>query len=87
MPVATGELYEQFHVNSNEDYRRYNIAAPDGNGGVYVCWNFLQSIGSYQYYGVAVQHLHADGSRVFGDAGTIVGQPDGSAEWQSSVIV
>lgn len=75
VPVANGTKDEQFNIPQNADYRRYSYAAPDGNGGLYVCWNYTVQVGSYAFYGVAVQHLRADGSQVFGPDGKGIGVP------------
>ncbi|MBS1601512.1 MAG: hypothetical protein JST42_02505, partial [Bacteroidetes bacterium] len=75
VPVATGANDEMFRSSQNVDYRRYSYAAPDGVGGLYVCWNYNAVISPYTYWGVSVQHLHADGSRVWGDEGKGVGVP------------
>lgn len=70
VPVATSSIDERITWAQNLDYRKYSYAAPDGMGGVYICWTT-----DFQSYSqVAVQHLHSDGSRVFGDGGTIVGK-------------
>jgi hypothetical protein len=77
VPVAISANDEFFHDAQNFDWRKYSLAAPDGSGGLYVCWNYLVLSGSSNSNGVAAQHLHADGARVFGDAGAIIAAPSG----------
>lgn len=72
VPVANSTNDEFWQSESFGNYRRYSLAAPDGSGGVYVCWNYLLQTGNANVYGVAVQHLHADGSKVFGETGAII---------------
>src|SRR5882757_3324035 len=75
VPVASGANEEFFHDAQNFDWRKYSLAAPDGSGGLYVCWNYLVLSGNYNSNGVATQHLRPDGTRVFGDAGAIIAAP------------
>jgi len=75
VPVASSANEEFFRDLQNFDWRKYSLAAPDGSGGLYVCWNYLVLSGNSNSNGVAAQHLHADGSRVFGDAGAIIAPP------------
>jgi len=75
VPVATSANEEFFHDAQNFDWRKYSLATSDGSGGLYVCWNYLVLSGNSNSNGVAAQHLHADGSRVFGDAGAILAPP------------
>ena len=75
VPVASSANEEFFHDSQNFDWRKYSLAAPDGSGGLYVSWNYLVLSGNSNGNGVAVQHLHPDGSRVFGDAGAILAPP------------
>ena len=75
VPVASSANEEIFNDAQNFDWRKYSLAAPDGSGGLYVCWNYFVLTGNSNASGVAAQHLHADGSRVFGDAGAIMAAP------------
>jgi hypothetical protein len=75
VPVASSANEEIFHDAQNFDWRKYSFAAPDGSGGLYVSWNYFVLTGNSNANGVAVQHLHPDGSRVFGDAGAILASP------------
>ena len=75
VPVASSPNEEIFNDAQNFDWRKYSLAASDGSGGLYVCWNYFVLTGNSNASGVAVQHLHADGSRVFGDGGAIMAAP------------
>ena len=54
VPVASSANDEFWQSESFGNYRQYPLAAPDGSGGLYVCWNYLLQAGSSNGYGVAV---------------------------------
>ncbi|HMI59766.1 MAG TPA: hypothetical protein VK518_02630, partial [Puia sp.] len=58
VPVASSANEEFFRDLQNFDWRKYSLAAPDGSGGLYVCWNYLVLSGNSNSNGVAAQHLH-----------------------------
>src|SRR5882757_9939962 len=69
VPVATGTDNQQYSSISNGtvnyvNYLNASHAASDGAGGFYIAWEPYRS-----YYGVYVQHIKSDGSRVFADDG------------------
>ncbi|RYF45768.1 MAG: hypothetical protein EOO39_50735, partial [Cytophagaceae bacterium] len=74
VPVATGSATDQQYSNvsngssSYTNYQSVSHAASDGSGGFYITWQgYLGSpIGSY---GVYLQHIRSDGSRVFAPEG------------------
>jgi hypothetical protein len=87
VPVANSANDEFWQSESFGNYRRYSLAAPDGSGGLYVCWNYLVQTGnSSNNYGVAAQHLHADGTQVFGDGGFNIAAP-GSDQYGNPQMV
>ncbi len=79
MPVTTG-VNNQFYVySSNQDYRNRSFAATDSTGGFYICYTD-DSVNNYSWPRATVQHVHSDGSAVFGGAGYVAGRvpADGS---------
>jgi hypothetical protein len=81
VPVASSTNEEIFNDAQNFDWRKYSLAAPDGSGGLYVCWNYFVLTGNVNASGVAAQHLHADGSRAFGDGGAIIASAVSSQQY------
>jgi hypothetical protein len=74
VPVATGDAPDQQYSNIGNgvvnyvNYQSVSHAASDGNGGFYITWQvYLAS--PISGYGVFVQHIRSDGSRVFASDG------------------
>ena len=74
VPVATGDAPDQQYSNISNgvvnyyNYQNVSHAASDGNGGFYITWQiYLAS--PISSYGVFVQHVRSDGSRVFASDG------------------
>ena len=83
VPVATGAATDQQYSsvsNGTTGYANYQAvshAATDGNGGFYITWQgYLGAVGSY---GVYLQHVRADGTRVFAPEGYGLALPSTSS--------
>ena len=84
VPVATGTAPDQQYSNvsngtaSYTNYKTVSHAASDGNGGFYLTWQaYLNApIGSY---GVYLQHIRSDGSRVFANEGHPLAVPSANS--------
>ena len=64
VPVANGTEREHFTFSSNEDYRNRTYAATDSAGGFYLAYA-SDSISSYVFERVVVQHVRSTGTNVF----------------------
>ena len=64
VPVANGPLREHFTFSSNQDYRNRTYAATDSAGGFYIGY-VSDSISSYVFERVTVQHVRSTGTNVF----------------------
>jgi hypothetical protein len=82
IPVAAGPLDERIEIPQNIDYRSYSSACIDGDGGFYIAWTYMTQIGSYNYYGVAAQHIRSNGAMVFPADGYKVATPNGTTNTQ-----
>ncbi|MEO5563685.1 MAG: hypothetical protein ABIR18_09630, partial [Chitinophagaceae bacterium] len=71
--VVNGPNEQHFTYASNEDYRNRSVAATDSAGGFYITYTD-DSIATYYWGRICVQHLKNDGSAVFSNAGYIVAQ-------------
>ena len=85
VPVATGDAPDQQYsyisngVVNYYNYQSVSHAASDGNGGFYITWQiYLAS--PISNYGVYVQHVRSDGSRVFADDGYGLAIPANSTQ-------
>ena len=85
VPVATGDAPDQQYSNISNgtvnyiNYHSVSHAASDGNGGFYIAWQiYLAS--PVSNYGVFVQHVRSDGSRVFASDGYGLAIPTGSTQ-------
>ena len=83
--VATGDAPDQQYSNISNgvvnyiNYQSVSHAASDGNGGFYITWQvYLAS--PISNYGVFVQHVRSDGSRVFASDGYGLAIPTGSTQ-------
>jgi len=70
-PVTTGPNAQYYNFSSNEDYRNRSFAATDSAGGFYVCY-VDDSVNTYSWPRIAVQHMRSNGTAVFGGPGYIV---------------
>lgn len=68
IPVSTGTNSQHFTYASNNDYRNYSIAATDSAGGIYIGY-VDDSVSTYVWERLMVQHILSDGKTVFSDAG------------------
>jgi hypothetical protein len=73
VPVSNGPNAQHFTFSSNQDYRSRSYAATDSAGGFYIGYGD-DSISTYYWTRVAVQHMLGNGSAVFPGAGFIVAQ-------------
>jgi len=71
VPVATGPNTRHFYTSTNGDYRNNSFAATDSSGGFYIGY-LDDSIATYQWERVTVQHMRSDGSAVFPGAGCVL---------------
>lgn len=85
VPVATGNAPDQQYSNISNgvvnyvNYQSVSHAASDGNGGFYITWQvYLAS--PISGYGVFVQHVRKNGSRVFAGDGYGLAVPTGSTQ-------
>lgn len=85
VPVATGEAPDQQYFNVTNgtvnypNYQSVSHAASDGNGGFYITWQgYLNS--PISSYGVYLQHIRSDGSRVFAAEGYGLALPASSSQ-------
>jgi hypothetical protein len=79
VPVANGPNEQHFTYSSNEDYRNLPVAATDSAGGFYLTY-IDDSIATYNWQRICVQHLKNDGNLVFPGAGYIIAQtPSGQS--------
>lgn len=69
-PVTTGPYAQYYKYGGSQDYRNRSYAATDSAGGFYICY-IDDSIATYSWPRIAVQHMRSDGSAVFGGAGYI----------------
>ncbi len=74
IPVSIGTNNQHFAWSSNQDYRNRKVAATDSAGGFYLTY-LDDSIATYAWYRVCVQHIKSDGSLTFPGAGAIIAQP------------
>jgi len=70
-PVVNGPNDQHFTWSSNEDYRSRPLAATDSAGGFYMAYTD-DSIATYDWQRMCVQHMRSNGTAVFPDAGYIV---------------
>lgn len=85
VPVATGDAPDQQYSNISNgvvnyiNYHSVSHAASDGNGGFYITWQvYLAS--PISNYGVFIQHVRSDGSRVFASDGYGLAIPTSSTQ-------
>lgn len=85
VPVVTGDAPDQQYSNISNgasgytNYQSVPHAACDGNGGFYITWQvYLAS--PISGYGVFVQHVRSDGSRVFASDGYGLAIPTGPTQ-------
>jgi hypothetical protein len=71
VPVSNGPHRQHYTFSSNQDYRNRSFAATDSAGGFYITYAD-DSITSYIYERVMVQHIRANGSTVFPGDGYII---------------
>ena len=73
IPVSAGTNSQQFTFFSNQDYRNRRYAASDNAGGLYITYTD-DSIATYDWKRICVQHIKPDGGLVFPGAGAIIAQ-------------
>jgi hypothetical protein len=79
IPISTSANNQQFTFPSNQDYRNRKFAASDNAGGLYITYTD-DSIATYDWKRVCVQHIRPDGGLVFPGPGSIIAQtPAGEA--------
>ena len=76
VPVAAGLNNEHFISPMNTDYRNYSYACSDNAGGVYICF-IDDSIATYDWQRICVQHLRSDGTKAFSKSYIIAQTPSG----------
>lgn len=69
--ISTGTNSQHFTNSSNNDYRKYSVAATDSAGGFYMGYAD-DSVSNYVWERLMVQHIHNDGTLVFPGAGAIL---------------
>ena len=75
IPISSGTNSQHFTYSSNNDFRNYSVAATDSVGGVYIGYAD-DSVSSYVWQRLMVQHIHNDGTTVFPGAGSILHTSD-----------
>jgi len=71
IPISSGTNSQHFTYASNNDYRNYSVAATDSAGGFYIGYAD-DSVSSYVWERLVVQHMHSNGTTVFPFAGSIL---------------
>ena len=71
--VSVSANNQQFTFSSLQDYRNRTVAASDYAGGLYITYTD-DSIATYNWKRVCVQHIKSDGNPVFPGGGYIVAQ-------------
>ncbi len=71
LPVANGPNDQHYAFSSNQDYRNRSFAATDSANGFYICYTD-DSISTYDWQRITIQHMHADGSQAFPGAGYVM---------------
>jgi hypothetical protein len=69
--ISAGTNSQHFTYSSNNDYRNYSVAATDNAGGFYMGYAD-DSVSSYVWERLTVQHIRSDGAKVFPGAGAIL---------------
>lgn len=69
--ISTGTNSQHYTFPSNNDYRNYSVAATDSAGGFYLGYAD-DSVSSYVWERLMVQHIRNDGTTVFPGAGSIL---------------
>ena len=82
VPISNKPNRQHYTFSSNQDYRNRSFAATDSAGGFYITYAD-DSISSYIYERVMVQHMLANGSAVFTDSGYIISR-SGAANWNTT---
>jgi hypothetical protein len=77
VPVSNGTNRQHYAFSSSQDYRSLSYAATDSAGGFYITYAD-DSVSSYVWERVMVQHVLASGSRVFPDPGYIISRSAGA---------
>lgn len=70
VPVAANPTREHYTFSSNQDYRNRHFIATDSAGGFYLSFS-EDSISSYTWEKVTVQHVRNNGTRVFPGSGIV----------------
>lgn len=83
VPVVNGPNEQHFYSPSNEDYRFRPYAATDSAGGFYIAYTD-DSIATYYWGRICVQHMKSDGNAVFPGAGYIIAQTAGGESYNFS---
>jgi Secretion system C-terminal sorting domain len=73
LPIVNSSNDQHFTWSSNQDYRNRKTAATDSAGGFYIAY-IDDSIATYDWSRICVQHIRPDGSQVFPGAGFIIAQ-------------
>ena len=77
--ISSSTNNQHFTWSSNQDYRNRKVAASDKAGGLYITY-IDDSIATYDWARICVQHMTAGGNTVFPGAGFVVAQtPSGQA--------
>ena len=69
--VSDGKNSHHFTYASNNDYRNYSVAATDSAGGFYIGYSD-DSVSTYVWERLTVQHIRSDGTPVFPGVGSIL---------------
>lgn len=69
--ISEGTNSQHFTFASNNDYRNYSVAATDSAGGFYIGYAD-DSVSTYVWERLTVQHIRNDGTTVFPGVGSIL---------------
>ena len=70
-PIANSANTEHYTFSSNQDYRNRSFAATDSVGGFYITYS-EDSVGSYVFEKLTVQHVRSNGTGVFPNGNVLV---------------
>ncbi|HEY5368343.1 MAG TPA: T9SS type A sorting domain-containing protein [Hanamia sp.] len=71
VPISAGTNSQHFAFPSNNDYRNYSVAATDSAGGFYIGYAD-DSVSTYVWERLTVQHIRNDGTTVFPGIGSVL---------------
>ena len=77
IPVSTGPNRQHFFPSMSLDSRNYSYAATDSANGFYITY-IDDSLSTYDWQRIMVQHIDSTGKAVFGTTGYIIAQSKGN---------